>query len=87
MANCQEWKSAQKSPQQLAALKRRLSDAVGPVFDAEDFQWPWFEMSGEHWDNDNRYEESLIGLDVSVYVCIYIYESSDDAGLGQWRMV
>eukprot|EP00439_Symbiodinium_sp_Y106_P034919 s6497_g4.t1 len=56
VANCQEWKSAQKSPQQLAALKRRLSDAVGPVFDAEDFQWPWFEMSGEHWDNDNRYE-------------------------------
>lgn len=22
----------------------------------EDFQWPWFEMSGDHWDNENRYE-------------------------------
>ena len=58
VASCQEWKHAQKSKELLAALKRRLSDAVGPAFDAEDFQWPWFEMSGEHWDNHNRYEET-----------------------------
>ncbi|CAE7637305.1 unnamed protein product [Symbiodinium pilosum] len=56
VASCEEWKRAQSSEKQIAALKRRLDDAVGPVLDAEDFQWPWFEMSGEHWDNENRYE-------------------------------
>ena len=62
VASCEEWKTAQSSEKQIAALKRRLDDAVGPVLDAEDFQWPWFEMSGEHWDNENRYEDSVLNL-------------------------
>mmetsp|Transcript_46807 Transcript_46807/g.105117 ORF Transcript_46807/g.105117 Transcript_46807/m.105117 type:complete len:622 (+) Transcript_46807:245-2110(+) len=56
VASCQEWKNAQKSAHALTSLKQRLAAAVGPTLDAEDFQWPWFEMSGENWDNENRYE-------------------------------
>mmetsp|Transcript_69831 Transcript_69831/g.188124 ORF Transcript_69831/g.188124 Transcript_69831/m.188124 type:complete len:401 (+) Transcript_69831:3-1205(+) len=56
VASGSEWERAQSKPRELQALKQRLSQAVGPTFDADDFQWPWFKMEGRHWDNDNRYE-------------------------------
>jgi len=56
VAGAHEWQHAQRDPKKLTSLKRKLSEAVGPWLDAEDFQWPWFKMEGPHWDNDNRYE-------------------------------
>lgn len=56
VASGHEWKQAQGNPTQLEALQRRLDKAVGPTLGIEDFQWPWFMMSGPHWDNENRYE-------------------------------
>jgi len=56
VASSHEWERAQGNPRELQALKKRLSQAVGPSLDAEDFQWPWFKMHGPHWDNKNRYE-------------------------------
>ena len=46
VASCHEWREAQKSEKSLAALKRRLADAVGPTLGAEDFQWPWLLDAG-----------------------------------------
>mmetsp|Transcript_80122 Transcript_80122/g.166679 ORF Transcript_80122/g.166679 Transcript_80122/m.166679 type:complete len:796 (+) Transcript_80122:2654-5041(+) len=56
VASGHEWGNAQGKPDELARLKQKLSQAVGPSLCADDFQWPWFNMSGPHWDNDNRYE-------------------------------
>jgi len=56
VAGSREWERAQRDTQLLKVLKQKLTDAVGPTLDAEDFQWPWFKMVGPHWDNENRYE-------------------------------
>ncbi|CAJ1397634.1 unnamed protein product [Effrenium voratum] len=54
VASGHEWKAAQKSPERLKELQRRLVSHT--AMELEDFQWPWFDMSGEHWDNENRFE-------------------------------
>ncbi|CAK9084555.1 4-alpha-D-glucan glucanohydrolase) [Durusdinium trenchii] len=54
VGSCHEWRQAQANPARLKQLQERLVRETSMRL--EDFQWPWFEMSGEHWDNENRYE-------------------------------
>eukprot|EP00929_Paragymnodinium_shiwhaense_P118997 TRINITY_DN90890_c0_g1_i1.p1 TRINITY_DN90890_c0_g1~~TRINITY_DN90890_c0_g1_i1.p1 ORF type:complete len:783 (+),score=174.35 TRINITY_DN90890_c0_g1_i1:69-2351(+) len=56
VASGDDWKRAQKDASLLKTLQKRLADAVAPHLEVEDFQWPWFMMSGPHWDDDHRYE-------------------------------
>eukprot|EP00435_Cladocopium_sp_Y103_P059876 s201_g21.t1 len=54
VGSCHEWRHAQKDPGKLKELQQRLVQQT--PMKLEDFQWPWLEMSGDNWDNENRYE-------------------------------
>jgi len=56
VAGCDEWRRAQHDHGHLEHLKRRLSENLGPTFNRNDFQWPWFPLEGEEWDGPNRME-------------------------------
>uniref|UniRef100_A0A7S4RSN3 Alpha-amylase n=1 Tax=Alexandrium monilatum TaxID=311494 RepID=A0A7S4RSN3_9DINO len=56
VASADEWRRAQGDPTLLEALKQRLEERVGPTFDRDDFQWPWFELQGAEWDGPMRME-------------------------------
>ncbi|CAE8586174.1 unnamed protein product, partial [Polarella glacialis] len=56
VASCDEWRQAQHDHGHLESLKRRLSERLGPTFNRNDFQWPWFALEGAEWDGPNRME-------------------------------
>ncbi|CAE8711296.1 unnamed protein product, partial [Polarella glacialis] len=56
VASCDEWRRAQHDHGHLESLKRRLSERLGPTFNRNDFQWPWFALEGAEWDGPNRME-------------------------------
>lgn len=37
-------------------LQRRLSQKLGPTFNRDDFQWPWYPLEGDDWDGEQRME-------------------------------
>ena len=37
-------------------LQRRLSQKLGPTFNRDDFQWPWYPLEGDDWDSEKRME-------------------------------
>jgi len=56
VASADEWQHAQHDEGKLRWLQSKLSEEVGPALNAADFQWPWFRMVNQHWDNLSRYE-------------------------------
>eukprot|EP00928_Gymnodinium_smaydae_P018184 TRINITY_DN16925_c0_g1_i2.p1 TRINITY_DN16925_c0_g1~~TRINITY_DN16925_c0_g1_i2.p1 ORF type:complete len:826 (+),score=182.00 TRINITY_DN16925_c0_g1_i2:66-2543(+) len=56
VASCDEWRRAQHDQGYLDALKGRLEHALGPTFNRDDFQWPWFALEGKEWDGPRRME-------------------------------
>eukprot|EP00927_Polykrikos_kofoidii_P065174 TRINITY_DN60964_c0_g1_i1.p1 TRINITY_DN60964_c0_g1~~TRINITY_DN60964_c0_g1_i1.p1 ORF type:complete len:481 (+),score=67.52 TRINITY_DN60964_c0_g1_i1:56-1498(+) len=62
VASCEEWRKAQEQETNgdsslIEILKQRLETAVeSSGLDRTAFQWPWHQMDGADWDNENRYE-------------------------------
>ncbi|CAJ1414023.1 unnamed protein product [Effrenium voratum] len=56
VASCEEWRKAQQDDGVMEILQRRLSQKLGPTFDRDDFQWPWYPLEGDDWDSDKRME-------------------------------
>eukprot|EP00913_Durusdinium_trenchii_P020648 g19390.t1 len=64
VASCEEWRKAQQDERVATApddglmeiLQRRLSQKLGPTFNRDDFQWPWYPLEGDDWDGEQRME-------------------------------
>lgn len=56
VASCEEWRKAQQDDGLMEILQRRLSQKLGPTFNRDDFQWPWFPLEGDDWDGEQRME-------------------------------
>lgn len=56
VASCDEWRKAQQDDGLMEILQRRLSQKLGPTFNRDDFQWPWYPLEGDDWDGDQRME-------------------------------
>lgn len=56
VASCEEWRKAQQDDGLMEILQRRLSQKLGPTFNRDDFQWPWYPLEGDDWDGEQRME-------------------------------